>query len=101
MARKTKVQLAAEKARKQEIADLVAVMSTEYGRRHTWRQLGASGIFHECYNAESEGARRLGLASLREIMAICPGLYLKMQAEALDAETLARIQKEQEEKNDE
>jgi hypothetical protein len=103
MARKTKAQLQAEKARKEEINDLISVMSTEYGRRFMWRQLGAAGIFHECFNAESEGARRLGLATLRELMTICPGLYLTMQKEALDAETLARIQKEQdkgEENND-
>lgn len=95
MAPKTKQQKAAEKARKQEIEDLTAVMSTVSGRRFMWRQLGAAGIFHECYNAESEGARRLGLATLREIMTVCPGLYLTMQKEALDAETLARILKEQ------
>lgn len=101
MAGKTKQQKEAEKRRKQEIEDLQFVMSTEAGRRFIWRQLGMAGLYHECGSAEAEGARRLGLANLRELTAHCPAMYLKMQSEALSAETLARIQKEQEERNDE
>ena len=94
MARKTKAQKAEEKARKQAADDLQAVMGTDAGRRFMWRQLGATSMFHECYSPEQEGGRRVGLALLREVMAVCPGQYLLMQKEALDAETLARIEKE-------
>lgn len=95
MARRTKAQLLEEKRRKQVDDDLAAVMATPVGRRFIWRQLGAAGVFHECYNAESEGARRVGLALYRDILRVCPGQYLVMQNEAISAETLARIQKEQ------
>lgn len=76
---------------KQEAEDLLSVMNNEAGRRFVWRQLGTAKIYHDCHTPEDEGARRNGLVLLRLLMIVCPGLYLKMQEEAMSNETRKRI----------
>ena len=82
------------KERKQEIDDLTEVMATPAGRRLIWRVLEQAGIFAPCYTPEAEGARRVGLSLLGEIVSECPREYLMMQSEQMTQQTRKRIEKE-------
>jgi hypothetical protein len=78
----------------QVIADLRAVMDLPAGRRFMWRTLAATGLYRSSYHPSAlihfnEGQRSIGLTLLAEITAHCPDQYLKMQAEAMDAERKA------------
>lgn len=79
---------------KQQAEDLVSVMKTDFGRRFVWAQLGLCGIYHECFSPEQEGARRVGLDLIKNLMLFCPSLYLMMQGEAMDEQTKKRVEKE-------
>lgn len=68
----------------QEQQDIVAVMSTEAGRRVMHRLLTRAGIYRCSFNGQSnatifnEGARNQGLMLLAEIQSAAPGSYLTM-----------------------
>ncbi len=71
--------------------DLAAVLSTPEGRRFIWRVIDAmSGAFGPSYDthggnmARNEGRRSVGLQLMKECMAQCPDLYVKMLGERVD-----------------
>lgn len=83
-----------EKLRKErEDDDLKQVMSTEYGRRFIWKTLSASGVFHSSFSSDpystafNEGARNKGLELFKNVMSVCPDLYLVMAEEAKEQES--------------
>lgn len=71
--------------RKQEIADLTAVLDTAQGRRVLWRILSECKVF-QCVQGPGlkyrEGARGIGVFVLEEIEAAKPEALLQMMQEA-------------------
>ena len=77
------------KERKQELADIRAVMSTREGRRFLWRYLGICGI--DKTSAETsgswtyfnEGRKLVGLTLKHDIVQASPEGWIEMQIEVL------------------
>lgn len=74
--------------KEQERSDLVAVMSTESGRRFMWGFLAATGMYNSSFTGNSttffnEGQRNIGLKYTVLMLQHCPELYLEMQKEAI------------------
>lgn len=80
------------KEAKRQAEDLISVMKTEFGRRFMWDMLSETYIYHECFSPEQEGARRVGLQLIKNLMLFCPALYLKMQGEAMDDVTKKKVE---------
>jgi len=83
--------------RKQELADLRAVMESAEGRRLIWRFLGMSRVFESAFNtnamaqSHSIGWQDGGRWWLKEIDEACPEKYLVMANEARRAAKQAEI----------
>lgn len=76
----------AKDARAREVADFVALMGTESGRRFVWRLLGKTGLYRSSFTGNSEtffreGERNIGLWVMSEIDALCPESYALMVRE--------------------
>jgi hypothetical protein len=76
--------------RKRELADIKAIMETEYGRRTMSRLLGWSRLYELSFTKEREvtdfheGMRNIGLRLFAELDEACPDLLLRMMAEGKD-----------------
>ena len=85
----------AEQAEKQkrdvrdEIDELLWLMSDPRGRRWMWRRLSDLGVYRLSYvqgdfatTAFNEGQRNVGLKLINQIMQHCPARFTEMQKEA-------------------
>lgn len=76
--------------RKRELADIRAVMETEFGRRLISRLLGWGRLYELSFTNDrdrtdfNEGMRNIGLRLFAELDEACPELLLKMMAEGKD-----------------
>jgi hypothetical protein len=78
-----------KQADRDEIDELLWLMSDSRGRRFIWRQLSGHGIFQLSYvqgdsthTAFNEGRRHVGLKLMSQIMEHCPARYTEMSKEA-------------------
>lgn len=89
---KAELELKDKLRKEREDDDLKQVMSVEYGRRFIWKILSASGVFHSSFSSDpystafNEGARNKGLELFKNVMSVCPDLYLVMAEEAKEQE---------------
>lgn len=67
--------------RQQEIADLVDLMNTAYGRRIVWRLFAMCGLYKSSFTGNSntfmlEGRRSVALDLLADIDKYCPDQFI-------------------------
>lgn len=72
--------------RRQELADIKAMVETPAGRRVYWRWLSECGVFKSSFRQSSEiyfleGRRSIGLNLLADLMEAKPEAYLLMVSE--------------------
>ena len=73
---------------KRQAADIVAILSTDYGRRFYWRLLEKCGVFKSSFAEREgkmafyEGQRNIGLFLMSEMTTLNPGAYLQMIQES-------------------
>ena len=72
-----------------EVDELLWLMSDAKGRRFVWRLLRRAGVYHSTYvqgsfdgTAFNEGKRAWGLDVMTKLLQHCPGHYTEMQKEA-------------------
>ncbi len=87
-ARAEKLETAKRDAR-DEIDELLWLMSDPRGRRWIWRRLGEVGVYRQSLvpgdfagTAFNEGQRSVGLKLINQITQHCPGRFTEMQKEA-------------------
>jgi hypothetical protein len=87
-AREAKAQAQALDARN-EVDELLWLMSDARGRRWMWRRLSELGVYRLTYapgdfaqTAFQEGQRSVGLKLITQIMQHCPARFTEMQKEA-------------------
>lgn len=78
------------------------IMSTTAGRAWMFDRLSTCHIFDSSFSNDSlrmafaEGERNIGLKDLAHIVTICPDLYLLMQQEAKQQESVTTVREESE-----
>ena len=73
--------------RRQELADVAWVLSTEPGRRFYWRVMNKCGLFKSSFTGNNttffnEGERNIGLLLMADLNAAHPEAYLQMLKES-------------------
>ena len=87
MTTETKTKRQEKLERREDLNDLIAVMSTPQGRRFIWRLLTKARIFSSPYAGSTNdtmmnlGEHNLGLFVMTEVIDACPDKYLLMQNE--------------------
>ncbi|WP_165909648.1 endopeptidase [Variovorax guangxiensis] len=72
-----------------EVDELLWLMSDPRGRRFMWRRLSENGVYQQTYvpgsfdqSAFNEGRRAMALKLMSQIMQHCPARFTEMQKEA-------------------